>query len=94
VFVYDRPEWQGARVLLNGPDKWSNIERLLPNDENWRNRIRSIAVGPAATITVYTDLRFTGVSRRFGPGSKASRLDGEINARIESLDLACPATKP
>ena len=91
VFVYDRPEWQGGRVVLNGPDKWSNLERLLLNDQNWRNRIRSIDVGPAATLTVYTDLKFTGSSRRFGPGSKLPRLESEINADIESLALSCPA---
>ena len=94
VFVYDRPEWRGARAVLNGPDKWSNLERLLLNDQNWRNRIRSIDVGPAATVTVYTDLKFTGSSRRFGPGSKLARLESGINADIESLALACPATAP
>jgi len=93
VFVFDRPEWQGARVLLNGPDKRWNLERLLLNEEDWRNRIRSIDVGPAATLSVFTDLRFTGVSRRFGPGSKAARLDADINARIESLELQCAAIK-
>ena len=91
VFVYDRPDWQGARVVLNGPGKWSNLERLLLNEENWRNRIRSLDVGPAATVTVYNDLRFMGLSRRFGPGSKLPRLESEINADIESLALSCPA---
>ena len=94
VFVYDRPEWQGVGAVLNGPDKWSNLERLLLNDEDWRNRIRSIDVGPAATVTVYTDAAFTGMSRRFGPRSKAARLDGEINARIESLEIGCQANTP
>jgi hypothetical protein len=92
LFVYDQSDWQGARAVLNGPGKWSNLERVLLNNEDWRNRIRSIDVGPAATVTVYTDRRFTGVSRRFGPRSKPARLDGEISARIESLDIACPAT--
>ena len=92
VFVYDRPDWQGARAVLNGPDKWSSLERVFLNDEDWRNRIRSIDVGPAATVTVYTALRFGGMSRRFGPRSKPARLDGEISARIESLELACPAS--
>jgi hypothetical protein len=94
VFVYERPEWQGERVVLNGPDKWSNLERVLLNDQDWRDRIRSLDVGPAATVTVYTDLKFMGLSRRFGPGSRPARLDGEISARIESLDLTCPAAKP
>jgi hypothetical protein len=92
VFIYDRPDWQGARAVLNGPDKWSSLERVFVNHEDWRNRIRSIDVGPAGTVTVYTDLRFSGMSRRFGPKSKPARLDGEISARIESLELACPAS--
>ena len=90
VFVYDQPEWQGARVVLNGPDRWPSIERLLVDEEDWRNRIRSIDVGPAATVTVYTDAAFTGVSRKFAPKSRLGRLDGEVSARIESLDIACP----
>jgi hypothetical protein len=93
VFVFERPEWQGARVMLNGPDKRWNLERLLLNEEDWRNRIRSVDVGPAAMLTVYTDLQFKGASRRFGPGSRAGRLDGDINARIESLELQCTAIK-
>jgi hypothetical protein len=89
VFVYDRAAWQGARVLLNGPDKWSTLERVLLNNEDWRNRIRSMDVGPRATVTVYTERRFMGVSRRFGPGGRVERLDGQISANIESLDLTC-----
>ena len=89
AFVYDRPDWQGARAVLNGPDKWSNLERVHLDNVDWRNRIRSIDVGPAATVTVYTDLRFMGRSRRLAPKSKLARLDGEINAQIESLDLTC-----
>jgi hypothetical protein len=91
VFVYDRRDWQGAGVVLNGPARWPNLEGLRANQENWRNRIRSVDVGPAATVTVYTDAAFTGVSRRFAPSSKQARLDSDLSARIESLDLACPA---
>ena len=90
VFIYDRPDWQGAGVVLNGPARWPNLEGLRANQENWRNRIRSIDVGPVATVTVYTDGVFSGVSRRFGPKSRLERLDSEISARVESLDLACP----
>jgi len=89
VFVYEQPEWQGAGVVLNGPDKWPSIERLLVDEEDWRNRIRSIDVGPAAIVTVYTDAAFAGVSRKFAPKSRLGRLDSELSARIESLDITC-----
>ena len=94
VFVYDRPEWQGHRVVLNGPDKWPTLERLLLNEKNWRDQIRSLDVGPAATVTVYTELRFMGMSRRFGPGIKSPRLDAEFSGQIKSLDLACQVNTP
>ena len=94
VFVYDGPDWQGAGVVLNGPARWPSLEGLRANQENWRNRIRSIVVGGAATVTVYTNAAFTGVSRRFVPNSKQARLDSELSEQIESLDLACPMTTP
>jgi hypothetical protein len=89
VFVYDRPDWQGAGVVLNGPVRWPSLEVLPANQENWRNRIRSINVGPAATVTTYTDAAFRGASRQFASNSQHPRLDGELSARIESLELAC-----
>ena len=90
VFLYDRSDWQGAGVVLDGPARWPKLEGLQTNQGNWRNRIRSVDVGPAATVTVYTDAAFSGLSRRFAPNSKQPRLESEVSARIESLELACP----
>jgi Beta/Gamma crystallin len=78
VFVYDRPDWQGAGVVLNGPARCRSWMDSLANQENWRNRIRSVDVGPAATVTVYTDAAFQGASRRLAPNSKHPRLDSEF----------------
>jgi hypothetical protein len=94
AFVYDRPEFRGDRVVLNGPERWRSLERLRVDRVDWRDRIRSLDVGPAATLTVYTAPNLTGMSRRFAPGSKLSRLEGELNDGIESLDLSCPTTNP
>ncbi len=88
VFLYDRSDWQGAGVVLNGPARWPKLEGLYAN-QNWRNRIQSVDVGPAATVTVYTDAAFNGLSRRFAPNSKQPRLESDVSARIESLELAC-----
>jgi hypothetical protein len=89
VFLYDRPDWQGAGVVLNGPARWPKLDGLA-NHENWRNRIRSVDVGPAATVTIYTDAAFQGASRQLAPNTKHPRLDNELSARIESIGLACP----
>ena len=80
--------------MLNGPARWPKLEGLFANQENWRNRIRSVDVGPAATVTVYTDAAFQGASRRLAPNSKHPRLDSELAARIESFGLACPDKTP
>jgi hypothetical protein len=94
VFVYDRTDWRGERAVLNGPAKWWSVERLWLNDKDWRNRIRSIDVGPSATVTLYTELNYKGASQQFGPASKPSRLDGQLSSGVESLDLACRANTP
>lgn len=94
VLAYDLPEWRGAGVVLNGPARWPSLERLLASEENWRNRIRSIVVGPIATVTAYTDSDFRGASRRLPANSQHSHLDDEFSARIESLELACLVSSP
>jgi hypothetical protein len=94
AFVYDRTAFQGDRVVLNGPERWRSLERLRVDQVDWRNRIRSFDVGPAATLIVYTGPNLTGTSRRFAPGSRLSRLEGELNVGIGSLELSCPTTNP
>jgi hypothetical protein len=91
--VYQRANWQGARAVLNGPSKWANIERLQVDEVDWRNRIRSIDVGSAATVTVYTEPSFRGTSRQFGPGSQSARLGEELPGGIESLVMSCSDVK-
>ena len=75
---------------MNGPARWPKLDGLFANHENWRNRIRSVDVGPAATVTVYTDAAFQRAVTALEPNSKQPRLDSELSARIESVGLACP----
>jgi hypothetical protein len=89
AFVYDRADWQGERAVLNGPGKWWSVERLRLDDKDWRNRIRSIQVGPAATVTLYTELNYLGASQEFGPASNPSRFDGKLSAGVESIAMTC-----
>jgi hypothetical protein len=90
VFVYDRPNYEGARDVLNGPGRWQTLDGLAQTSEqSWRNRIRSLRVGNAATLTVYSDGSFTGASERFGPETNHPILEPAFSGRIESLELTC-----
>jgi hypothetical protein len=95
VFVYDQENWRGQRVVLNGPGKWQSVERLQRNDDkDWRNNIRSIEIGARATVTLYTELNYRGVSQQFGPAGDQARFDGRLSAGIKSLTLSCRPDKP
>ena len=92
VFIYDQDNWRGERAVLNGPGKWQSVERLRRNDDkDWRNNIRSIEVGSSATVTVYTEMNYRGVSQQFGPASDQARFEGSLATGIESLALSCRA---
>jgi hypothetical protein len=94
VMMYERPEFQGVGDVLNGPGRWATLVGLSrTNEENWRNRIRSLRTGDAADVTVYTTRDFTGESGRFQPGTDHARLNTTLSGRIESLQLACRQTK-
>jgi hypothetical protein len=59
VIVHDRVSFGGTGDVFNGPGRWPRLERLLQtNEESWRNRIRSLRVGRAATLTVYAEEDF------------------------------------
>jgi hypothetical protein len=94
AFVYDRVDWRGERAVLNGPSRWWNVERLRLDEKDWRNQIRSLEVGPAATVTLFTELNYLGASQEFGPASKPSRFDGKLKAGVESIQMTCRPSNP
>jgi hypothetical protein len=76
--------------MLNGPAQLPQLERVPDtNQENWHRRIRSLSVGPAATVTAYLETAFIGRSRQFGPATDHARLDDAFSARIQSLEVTC-----
>lgn len=93
VMVYDQPQFRGIGDVLNGPGRWPTLEGLRQtNEKSWRNRIRSLQVGRAASVTVYTDAAYAGDSRQFDPKSEHPRLEPTISGQIESLQLRCLRT--
>lgn len=94
VFIYEQADWRGERVVLNGPGKWPGLERLRRDDKDWRKRIRSIEIGASATVTLYTEANYRGVSQQFGPGSDQARFNGSVSVGIESIALSCSRGNP
>lgn len=88
--VYERPSFDGAGDVLNGPAKLSTLERLpSTNEPNWNRRIRSLRVGPRAAVTAYVETSFKGHSQRFGPATEHPQLEPALSSRIQSLEVAC-----
>jgi hypothetical protein len=90
VMVFDQPAFRGIGDVWNGPGRWSTLEGLRQTrPEGWRNQIRSLRVGSAGTITVFTDPVFKGDSRQFGARTDHPQLDRAFSGQIESLQLEC-----
>jgi hypothetical protein len=88
--VYEKPSFEGAGDVLNGPARLPILEQVpQANVRNWQRRIRSLRVGPTATVTAYVGTSFKGHSQQFGPQTEHPRLDQTLSARIQSLEVAC-----
>ena len=90
AIVYEQPAFGGAGDVLNGPRQLSTLDRVTEtNHEDWRKRIRSLRVGPAAVLTAHVEASFKGHSQQFGPATEQPVLDGVLSARIQSLNVSC-----
>jgi hypothetical protein len=90
VMVFDQPGFRGIGDVWNGPGRWSTLEgQRRTNPRGWRNQIRSIRVGTAATVSVFTDPDFGGDSRQLSANTDHAQLDAVFSAQIESLRLEC-----
>lgn len=87
VQVWDGPQSAGVGDYINGPARHASL-RDLPGRRTWRNRIRSLRLGPAANATVWADENFTGTSLRLTEVDYM-QLPPSLSARIESLEIAC-----
>jgi hypothetical protein len=88
--VFDQPEFRGIGDVWNGPARWLTLEGLVrTRPGGWRNQIRSLHVGNAAAMIVFTDAGFRGESRQFAANSDHAQLDRAFSKRIESVQLTC-----
>lgn len=54
--VYDKTELAGTHVRIEGPAQLPSLAKL--NNEDWRNRIESLSVGPKAQVLAYRQENF------------------------------------
>jgi hypothetical protein len=95
VDVYDTEDGRGVRDVFNGPTRWSALD-YLPHtrDRDWSGRIRSVRVGPAATLVVYSERNFHGGSLRMQADSTHFRVEQALGGRVQSLEIACVRPPP
>jgi hypothetical protein len=90
VTVFDAPQFVGVRDVWNGPGRWPTLDGLQrTRRQGWRDQIRSLHVGPAATVTLFTESGFRGNSVRMNANTSQPELDAKFSGRIESLELTC-----
>ena len=90
VLVYEHPEFRGAWEYINGPRRYAILDDL-PFRSNWRRRIRSVHVGPTASVTMWASESFEGAGRRFPANARLTTLEA-LSGQIESLDVQCQRT--
>ena len=89
IQVWDAPLLAGTSDFINGPRDYPTL-RDLPGGRLWNNRIRSAAAGPAATVTLWTDDNFQGVSLTLTPDTQYRQLPASVTGQVESMNIVCP----
>jgi hypothetical protein len=88
IKVYDAERFGGISDFINGPMRYPMLD-ALPNGASWRNRIRSVQVGPAATASVWESRNFAGKSMQLRTDLPYPTLPEVFVAQIESMDIRC-----
>ena len=90
VIVYDQAGFSGARQVVNGPARLSTLKLTSTGvDSDWSNRIRSLRVGEAATLTIYTDPSFAGRSMRLPARTTQDQFESAFSGHVQSAVLEC-----
>jgi hypothetical protein len=88
VQVWDAPQFSGAADFINGPFSYANL-RDLPGARVWRDRIRSVKVGPSAVAAVYAEEYFRGTSLALYRDTEYRQLPVALSGQIQSLHIDC-----
>lgn len=90
VAVFEEPSFRGIGDVFNGPGRWPRLNAMREvNPNGWSNRIRSLRVGAAARVAVYTENEFKGRSEKYGANIERPRLDSPFSGQIKALEVTC-----
>lgn len=89
VQVWEGAQFTGTSQFVNGPRRYSRLD-ALPHRDDWAKRIRSVQVGPAATVTAWTGENLSRASVVLQPDHDYSRLPLGFDRAIQSIDISCP----
>jgi len=56
VDIYDKPDFQGSHVRIEGPKDLPSLKNL--NGDDWHNRIESLTVGSKAEVVAFKREKF------------------------------------
>ena len=88
VQVWEQPSFAGLSDYVNGPRRYPTL-RDMPGRRDWRNRIRSLKVGPASVVTLWSQENFTGTTLRASRNVAHAALPEEWAGQVESMSVEC-----
>lgn len=86
--VWDQPSFSGASEFINGPRRYEHL-RDLPGRFNWKGRIRSLRLGPAANAIAWSNEGFEGESLLLTSDHRQAGRFATLPVNVESLDIRC-----
>jgi hypothetical protein len=88
VQVWDQPRFTGASDFINGPRRYEHL-RDLTGRGTWKDRIRSLRLGPGASAVAWSDEQFRGTSLPMTTDSRQQGTFAVLPVQIQSLDVRC-----
>jgi hypothetical protein len=88
VQVWEQPGLNGASDFVNGPRRYENL-RDLPGRGRWKDRIRSLRLGPTASAVAWSHEQFRGTSLTLTADGRQRGTFEAVPSKIQSLDITC-----
>ena len=88
VQVWDEGQFAGRSDFINGPGRYEHL-RDLPGRVSWKGRIRSLTLGPAATLVAWTDERFEGQYLFMTSDARDRGRYPAVSVSLQSLEIRC-----
>jgi hypothetical protein len=89
VRLYDQKNFQGDSFTLSGAMDLAEMKG--PFGFNWENKVRSLEIGPKASLTIYDNRNFRDQDRKIATGSKVPDLSKKMGFfdNFRSMKMTC-----